>query len=119
MFADERNGSPDILIPTNQDFPPQFTGGSSSSVHELSLTLLDRGMKVAVLSAWSRWARGSYRGWLTIPPRRLRRGVHFWVRDEVCGYPVFRAQDPVAAIATLVHQLRPRVVIVQVDRRWH
>jgi hypothetical protein len=68
MFADEQNGSPDILIAPNQDFPLQFTGGSSSSVHELSLTLLDRGMKVVVLSAWSTWARGSYRSWLADNP---------------------------------------------------
>jgi glycosyltransferase involved in cell wall biosynthesis len=116
MLPDKLHVSPDVLIATNQCFPPQYTGGSSSSIHELSLAFLDRGLKVAVLSRWSRWARGSYRGWLLIPPRTLCRGGHFWVRDDVCGYPVFRAQDPAATIANLVPLLRPRVTIVQVDR---
>lgn len=98
-----------VLFATNHSYPPQRVGGSESSTHDLCLTLLELGHSVGVLSSLLFW-----------PPigaiHRLRfawRGRASFVRDEILGYPVFRARRPILAVHEVVHDFAPDVAVIQ------
>ncbi|MEX2032029.1 MAG: glycosyltransferase [Dehalococcoidia bacterium] len=89
-----------VLFATNHAYPPQHVGGSEASTHDLCLTLREIGIEVAVLSSLR---HGRQRG----------RGFR---RDEVFGYPVFRAANPAAAATEVVRDVAPDVAVIQAGR---
>jgi glycosyltransferase involved in cell wall biosynthesis len=101
-----------VLVATDHAYPPQWVGGSESSIHDLCVALQARGIDVTVLCRLSWWH----------PIRSIRPAEALaWVgrrqvRDDGPGYPVLRARDPVAAIGRLARTLRPDAALLQVGR---
>ena len=98
-----------ILFAANYPYLPQFVGGSEVSTHELSTSLIKRGMKVAVLSSLG----GRDAIWLY---NRLFSKVFNTARcpmDNVNGYPVYRGWDLIAGAGEAVKHFKPSIAIVK------
>jgi glycosyltransferase involved in cell wall biosynthesis len=101
-----------VLFATNHAYLPHHVGGSESSTHDLCLTLRERGVDAAVMSAL--FPRG-----LLAAGRRLAfvlRPQDRVVRDDSLGYRVFRCKQPAAAVRTVVDEFGPSVAVLQAGR---
>ena len=97
-----------ILIASGHPYLPQIAGGSQSNTHEMALELKKHGHDVAVLAGLS----GD--GWLALRSRLIMKlGRLKLVRDDMIGYPVFRAWQARDVAAEVVRQWHPDVVIAQ------
>ncbi len=100
------------LFVTDHIHLPQGGGGGERNTHDLCLAMQARGIAVAVACSFkmdnSRLAWSS-RFRRALPPRAE------YVRDRVCGYPVFRGWHP-EGLPGVVRRFRPNVAVVQSTR---
>ncbi len=90
-----------------QAYLPQASGGAQSSTHELSVELIQRGHEVAVISSLA----GN--GWLGVRDRVLLKiGGRRAVRDDIMGYPAYRAWAASTAAKEVVRRVQPDVAVV-------
>jgi glycosyltransferase involved in cell wall biosynthesis len=101
-----------VLFATNHAYPPLRVGGSESSTHDLCLTLAELGVDVSVLSSSLPRRSTGVGDRLRAFPRR----AHTLVRDELPGYPVYRAPSPAAAARAAIRECRPDVAVIQAGR---
>jgi glycosyltransferase involved in cell wall biosynthesis len=74
--------------------------------------LQELGVEVAVLSSSLRRRSTGPLDFVRAFPRRTSS----FVRDEACGYPVYRAPSPAAAARDVVAEVRPDVAVIQAGR---
>ena len=96
-----------VLFITAHPFLPQMLGGAQQSGNAIITGLRARGHKAAVLCALMP------NGVLGFVDRvRLKLFRSKAVRDDVCGYPVYRAWFPWEATREVVQKFKPDVIIV-------
>src|SRR5689334_3925281 len=105
---DDRS-APRILFAADDAYLPDAYGGCGVNTHALCRLLQARGASVAVLAKLRRRGPADVRPLL----QRAVAGDRGASRDEVLGYPVFRARTPTAVLERLCRELCPDVVIVQ------
>ena len=96
-----------ILFATGHPHMPQFTGGSQSTVHDLTLDLVERGHSVSVLA--SLWSNGYLGLRNRILMKFLRRDA---VRDDMVGYPVYRKWFVWENLGPIMRKKRPDAAMV-------
>jgi len=100
-----------ILFITAHPYLPQLIGGMQTSTDQLCRSLQQRGHHVAVLVGLT---PVGWRGFLS----RIKQQINARLfgcktaRDQDCGYPVWRAWFPWEAVAYVVRQERPEVIVV-------
>jgi glycosyltransferase involved in cell wall biosynthesis len=109
-----------ILFATAELGLPEQKGGMQSSVNELALSLTERGHEVSFLCRllkrepnvpFLRLLRDL--GTLGISARLKMKFLHREVaRDEVLGYPVWRARVPWEAIEWVAGQIKPDIIVI-------
>jgi glycosyltransferase involved in cell wall biosynthesis len=97
-----------ILFVTDHTYPPQRVGGAESSTHDLTLTLKEKGVEVAVLATID---IAGYVGFRNRILRRVLKRGHF-PADHLMGYPVFRGHDPTKAAPEMLERFQPSAVVV-------
>ena len=96
-----------ILFATGHPHIPQFTGGSQSTVHDLTLDMIERGHSVSVLA--SLWSKGYLGLRNRILMKLLRRDA---IRDDFLGYAVYRKWFVWENLAPLMERIKPDAAIV-------
>jgi glycosyltransferase involved in cell wall biosynthesis len=99
-----------VLFVTASPYLPQSRGGMQSSANELCIALKHRGHRVAVLAGFK---AGGLTGWKARIRMRINqsRSGSMVSRDSVSEYPVWRAWFPWDALAYVVDQERPELII--------
>ncbi|WP_372732364.1 glycosyltransferase [Novosphingobium sp.] len=96
-----------IILATAHPYIPQIAGGAQSNMHEMAITLIQRGHQVSVVAGLT----GD--GLLGIKARiALKLGRAFHV-DHRLGYPVIRTWFPWDAVESISAYAKPDIVIAQ------
>jgi hypothetical protein len=87
-----------LLFASPFPYLPDNTSGRETSTHALALRLRDRGIAVAVFAGLPEAAKGE------AAPQH--------VRDEMLGYPVYRAREPLLSYGRVLDDWRPEIAIL-------
>lgn len=96
-----------ILLATGQLFTPQMMGGLQESGNALAQQLKERGHSVSLLASLSDKGFIGLRGRLIMKLFNQRAA-----KDNVLGYPIWRAWFPWESLEWLVKRIKPDVIIV-------
>lgn len=96
-----------IFLATAHPYIPQIAGGAQSNMHEIALTLLQRGHQVSVVAGLT---GSGLLGFVARIALKLGRAFHV---DHKLGYPVIRTWFPWTAVDAIVRYSKPDVVIAQ------
>ena len=96
-----------ILFATGHPHIPQFTGGSQSTVHDLTLDMVERGHSVNVLA--SLWPNGYVGLRNRVLMKLLGRDA---IRDNFLGYPVYRKWFVWENLGPLMEEIRPDAAVI-------